>query len=99
MACVICAFLLLPAIIWFTLRFSAKQAALSSVEIAGMLGYVALCGWVLLRDQAQQTLSLLLIPSWLICEWSIAVDNRIGSDVYFGRFLFVWAEARTVTQR
>lgn len=51
----------------------------------------ALAGWLLLRDQAQQTLSLLLIPSWLICEWSFAVDNRIGSDVYFGRFLFVWA--------
>lgn len=51
----------------------------------------ALCGWMLLRDQAQQTLSLLLIPSWLICEWSYAVDNHIGADVYFGRFLFVWA--------
>lgn len=51
----------------------------------------ALCGWMLLRDQAQQTLSLLLFPSWLICEWSYAVDNRIGAQVYFGRFLFVWA--------
>jgi len=51
----------------------------------------ALCGWALLRDQAQQTLSLLLIPSWLICEWSYAAENHIGSDVYFGRFLFVWA--------
>ena len=51
----------------------------------------ALCGWMLLRDQAQQTLSLLLVPAWLICEWSFAADNRIGSDVYFGRFLFVWA--------
>ena len=30
----------------------------------------AVCGWVLLQDQAQQTLCLLLIPSWLICEWS-----------------------------
>jgi uncharacterized membrane protein len=51
----------------------------------------ALCGWMLLRDQAQQTLSLLLIPSWLICEWTYAAQNHIGSDVYFGRFLFVWA--------
>jgi len=51
----------------------------------------ALCGWILLRDQAQQTLSLLLIPAWLICEWSYAAENRIGSDVYLGRFLFVWA--------
>lgn len=51
----------------------------------------ALCGWMLLRDQAQQTLSLLLIPSWLICEWSYAADNHIGAEVYLGRFLFVWA--------
>jgi uncharacterized membrane protein len=51
----------------------------------------ALFGWMLLRDQAQQTLSLLLIPSWLICEWSYAAENRIGTDVYVGRFLFVWA--------
>src|SRR6185503_1392221 len=51
----------------------------------------ALCGWMLLRDQAQQTLSLLLITSWLICEWSFGAQNSIGSDVYFGRFLFVWA--------
>lgn len=51
----------------------------------------ALFGWLLLQDQAQQTLTLLLIPSWLICEWNFAADNRIGADVYFGRFLFVWA--------
>jgi uncharacterized membrane protein len=51
----------------------------------------ALFGWALLRDQAQQTLTLLLIPSWLICEWSYAADNRIGEGVYIGRFLFVWA--------
>jgi len=51
----------------------------------------ALFGWMLLRDQAQQTLSLLLIPSWLICEWNYAAENRIGADVYLGRFLFVWA--------
>ncbi len=30
----------------------------------------ALAGWMLLRDQAQQTLTLLLVPAWLICEWS-----------------------------
>ena len=51
----------------------------------------ALFGWLLLQDQAQQTLTLLLIPSWLICEWSYAADNRIGAEVYFGRFLLVWA--------
>jgi uncharacterized membrane protein len=51
----------------------------------------ALFGWMLLQDQAQQTLTLLLIPSWLICEWSFAAGDGIGTAVYFGRFLFVWA--------
>lgn len=51
----------------------------------------ALLGWMLLRDQAQQTLTLLLFPSWLICEWNYAAERHIGGAVYFGRFLFVWA--------
>ena len=51
----------------------------------------ALFGWILLRDQAQQTLTLLLFPSWLICEWNYTAQNEIGADVYLGRFLFVWA--------
>lgn len=45
--CVISAFLLLPAIIWFDLRFSTKHALLSMLEIEGLLVYVVLCGWVL----------------------------------------------------
>ena len=28
----------------------------------------ALAGWVLLRDEAQQTLTLLLFPAWIFCE-------------------------------
>jgi uncharacterized membrane protein len=56
-----------------------------------MWAVAALFGWMLLRDQAQQTLTLLLIPSWLICEWTYRADNHIGLDVYIGRMLFVWA--------
>lgn len=56
-----------------------------------MWAIAAFLGWLLLQDQAQQTLTLLLIPSWLICEWDYAAENHIGDDVYFGRFLFVWA--------
>lgn len=56
-----------------------------------MWAIAAFLAWMLLRDQAQQTLTLLLFPSWLICEWSYAAENHIGSDIYFGRFLFVWA--------
>jgi uncharacterized membrane protein len=56
-----------------------------------MWAIAAAVGWLLLRDQAQQTLTLLLFPSWLICEWSYAAGDGIGAPVYIGRFLFVWA--------
>jgi len=56
-----------------------------------MWAIAAMLGWILLRDQAQQTLTLLLFPSWLICEWSYAAENHVGAEIYVGRFLFVWA--------
>ena len=56
-----------------------------------MWALAAMLGWILLRDQAQQTLTLLLFPAWLICEWSYAAENHIGVEIYVGRFLFVWA--------
>jgi len=46
-ACVISALLLLPAIIWYGLRFSSTQVTISAVEITLALAFVALCGWVL----------------------------------------------------
>ncbi|MGD1108463.1 MAG: DUF2157 domain-containing protein [Terracidiphilus sp.] len=51
----------------------------------------ALAGWALLRDQAQQTLALLLVPAWMFSEISFYTDGRIGENVYEGRFLFLWA--------
>jgi uncharacterized membrane protein len=56
-----------------------------------MWALAALAGWALLRDQAQQTLALLLVPAWMISELSFYTDGHIGDDVYAGRFLFVWA--------
>jgi uncharacterized membrane protein len=56
-----------------------------------MWAIAALLGWILLRDQAQQTLTLLLFPAWLMCEWSNAAENHIGQESYIGRMLFVWA--------
>ena len=56
-----------------------------------MWAIAALLGWMLLRDQAQQTLTLLLVPAWLMCEWSNAAENHIGQETYIGRMLFVWA--------
>jgi len=51
----------------------------------------ALAGWILLRDEAQQTLTLLLFPAWIVCEFSYAALGHIGEDVYLGRFLIAWA--------
>lgn len=51
----------------------------------------ALAGWVLLRDQAQQTLALLLLPAWISSELSYRMQGDIGVGVYLGRLGFVWA--------
>jgi uncharacterized membrane protein len=56
-----------------------------------MWAMAALVGWMLLRDQAQQTLTLLLVPAWMISEIAFRANWRIGLNVYAGRFLFVWA--------
>ncbi len=45
--CVICALLLLPAVVWYTIRFNTEQAALPIAEVQVALAYVALCGWFL----------------------------------------------------
>jgi len=45
--CVLAALLLLPAIIWYHLRFSVRQGQLAMIEIEIMLSYVAFCGWFL----------------------------------------------------
>jgi len=45
--CVICALLLLPAVVWYTVRFNTEQSALPIAEVQVALAYVALCGWFL----------------------------------------------------
>lgn len=45
--CALAALLLLPAIIWFHLRFSIRQTQLSHMEIYLVLAYIAFCGWLL----------------------------------------------------
>jgi uncharacterized membrane protein len=51
----------------------------------------ALAGWILLHDEAQQTLTLLLFPAWILSEFLFSADGHIGEHVYAGRFLIVWA--------
>jgi uncharacterized membrane protein len=51
----------------------------------------ALAGWILLQDEAQETLALLLFPAWIFSEFSFYADGHIGQNVFLGRFLIVWA--------
>jgi uncharacterized membrane protein len=56
-----------------------------------MWAVAALFGWMLLHDEAQQTIFLLLLPAWIVSEFSYAAEGHIGATVYIGRFLIVWA--------
>jgi uncharacterized membrane protein len=56
-----------------------------------MWAIAALAGWALLHDEAQQTLALLLVPAWILSEFSYRAEGHIGESVYVGRFLIVWA--------
>jgi uncharacterized membrane protein len=56
-----------------------------------MWAVAAAAGWLLLRDQPQQLLTLLLFPAWMLCELVYYTDRHIGQLTYIGRFLFVWS--------
>jgi uncharacterized membrane protein len=54
----------------------------------------ALCaaaGWVLLRDQFQLSLTLLLVPAWIACEWIERANGHGGASVYMARFIGITA--------
>lgn len=54
----------------------------------------ALCagaGWWLLGDQFQQVCFLLLVPAWMISEWSYWANNFGGFEVYLARMIAVVA--------
>jgi uncharacterized membrane protein len=56
-----------------------------------MWALAAAAAWMLLRDEAQQTLTLLLFPAWILAELDFYSQGHIGQDVYLGRLLIVWA--------
>jgi len=56
-----------------------------------MWAIAAAAGWILLHDEAQQIMTLLLFPAWIISEFSYSAEGHIGEEVYIGRFLLVWA--------
>ena len=48
----------------------------------------ALCaaaGWLLLRDQFQQTLTLLLVPAWIVSEWTERTDGYSSASIFLCR--------------
>ena len=51
----------------------------------------ALFGWILLGDEAQQTLTMLLFPAWICSEMADAMQDHIGQPIFIGRLLAVWA--------
>lgn len=54
-------------------------------------GLCAAAGWWLLRDPFQQTLTLLLVPAWLISEWAERAGAYAGNGIYLTRILAVLA--------
>ena len=51
----------------------------------------ALVGWALLHDEAQQTITLLLLPAWMFAELEFYSLGHIGSGVLAGRLWLVWS--------
>src|SRR5271165_1658967 len=50
----------------------------------------ALAGWVLLGDQVQETIALLLLPAWIVCEWVARTDGYRGSELMSVRMIAVF---------
>jgi uncharacterized membrane protein len=48
-------------------------------------------GWWLLRDQVQQAITMLLVPMWLVCEWSFRAEGYGFTSVYVARMTAVIA--------
>ena len=53
----------------------------------------AAAGWWLLRDQVQETMTLLLVPAWVVCEWSYRAEGYGHGSVYMARMCAVLAAA------
>jgi len=51
----------------------------------------ALAGWALLGDQVQETIALLLLPAWIVCEWIARTNGYRGSELMSNRMIAVIA--------
>jgi hypothetical protein len=60
-----------------------------------MWALAALAGWILLHDQAQQTLTLLLVPAWMLSEMrsaptgTSAKPSILAASCLSGRFFYL----------
>jgi hypothetical protein len=77
-----------PAIVLVALIFHIEAHWPTGVLVWAL---AAIAGWLLLRDQAQQTLALLLVPAWILSELGYRTSGYLGDGVYQGRLCFVWA--------
>lgn len=59
----------------------------------------AVLAWVVLRDWLQATLSALLIPAWIACEWIDGTERYTRSDVILAQFLTLLAIAYLSARR
>jgi uncharacterized membrane protein len=48
-------------------------------------------GWLLLRDQVQEVMTWLLVPTWVVCEWSYRAEGYAHSTLYSARMCAVLA--------
>jgi uncharacterized membrane protein len=53
--------------------------------------FCAVAGWALLRDEFQETLALILVPAWIISEWTYRTESYSGSEVYLWRMIAIIA--------
>ncbi|HUZ04676.1 MAG TPA: DUF2157 domain-containing protein [Acidobacteriaceae bacterium] len=47
----------------------------------------AVAGWILLRDQVQQTLALFLVPAWVVSEWIERTITYCSAEIYIARIV------------
>jgi uncharacterized membrane protein len=51
----------------------------------------AIAGWVLLGDQVQQTIAMLLVPAWILCDWWVRTNGYRGDALSLTRMLASFA--------
>ncbi len=51
----------------------------------------AVLAWLVLRDWVQATLAALLIPAWVISEWSVRAERYHGSETIIVQFICMMA--------